>query len=98
MPPTPPAPQPPPLAETAEMAPQEPILRSRDDDRWLAALAARQYGVVGRRQLLEAGWGDGAIKKHVYGGRLHPLHAGVYRVGHKLVRREGRWMAAVLAS
>lgn len=54
--------------------------------------------MVGRRQLLQAGWGDGAIKKHVYGGRLHPLHAGVYRVGHKLVRREGRWMAAVLAS
>jgi very-short-patch-repair endonuclease len=54
--------------------------------------------VVGRRQLLEAGWGDGAIKKHVYGGRLHPLYAGVYRVGHELVSREGRWMAAVLAS
>ena len=73
-------------------------MRSRDDDRWLADLAGRQYGVVGRRQLLEAGWSDGAIKKHVYGGRLHPLYAGVYRVGHRLIQREGRWMAAVLAS
>jgi very-short-patch-repair endonuclease len=31
-------------------------------------------------------------------GRLHRLHAGVYLVGHRLISREGRWMAAVLAS
>ncbi len=73
-------------------------MRSRDDDRWLAALAGRQYGVVGRRQLLEAGWSDGSIEKRVRSGRLHPLYAGVYRLGHGLVPREGRWMAAVLAS
>src|SRR5689334_8681990 len=29
---------------------------------------------------------------------MHRLHAGVYAVGHKLVPREGRWIAAVLAS
>lgn len=86
------------FAETAKLAPGGPFLRSRDDDRWLAALAERQYGVVGRWQLMEAGWSDGAVKKRVRAGRLHPLHAGVYRVGHRLVQREGRWMAAVLAS
>jgi len=47
---------------------------------------------------LEAGWSGGAIEKRVRGGRLHPLYAGVYRVGHGLINREGRWMAAVLAS
>jgi very-short-patch-repair endonuclease len=73
-------------------------LRSRDDDRWLADLAGRQYGVVGRRQLLGAGWSDGSIEKRVRSGRLHPLYAGVYRVGHGLIKREGRWLAAVLAS
>lgn len=31
-------------------------------------------------------------------GRLHRVHAGVYAVGHPLVTREGRWLAAVLAS
>jgi very-short-patch-repair endonuclease len=31
-------------------------------------------------------------------GRLHRLHAGVYLVGHQIIQREGRWMAAVLAS
>ena len=44
------------------------------------------------------GWSDGAIKNRIRRGRLHPLYAGVYRVGHGLVQREGRWLAAVLAS
>jgi very-short-patch-repair endonuclease len=85
-------------AETAKNILEGGFLRSRDDDRWLAALAERQYGVVGRRQLVEAGWSTGAIEKRIRNGRLHPLYAGVYRVGHRLVQREGQWLAAVLAS
>jgi len=73
-------------------------LRSRDDDRWLAGLAERQYGVVGRWQLLEAGWSSGAIEKRTRSGRLHPLYAGVYRVGHGVISRQGGWMAALLAT
>lgn len=30
-------------------------------------------------------------------GRLHLLHRGVYAVGHRLLSRDARWMAAVLA-
>ncbi len=30
-------------------------------------------------------------------GRLHPIHRGVYAVGHPLTSREGRWIAGVLA-
>src|SRR4029077_3304182 len=89
---------PPPPAETAKTIPQGGFLRSRDDDRWLAALAGRQHGVVGRGQLMNVGGSEGAIEKRIRAGRLHPLYAGVYRVGHGLVQREGRWMAAVLAS
>jgi len=84
--------------ESAKTVPQEPISRTRDDDRWLAELAERQYGVVGRLQLLGAGWSEGAIKKRIASRRLHRLHAGVYLVGHRLTQRKGRWMAAVLAS
>jgi very-short-patch-repair endonuclease len=29
---------------------------------------------------------------------MHRMHAGVYLVGHRLISREGRWMAAALAS
>jgi predicted transcriptional regulator of viral defense system len=48
--------------------------------------------------LLEAGWSAGALQKRLEAGRLHRLHTGVYLVGHRLIRRGGRWMAAVLAS
>jgi very-short-patch-repair endonuclease len=62
-----------------------------------AALAERQHGVVSREQLLRLGFEAGAIGRRLRAGRLHQLHPGVYSVGHGLVRREGRWMAAVLA-
>jgi very-short-patch-repair endonuclease len=54
--------------------------------------------VVGRRQLLETGWSEEEIDSRIRAGRLHRLHPGVYAVGHRLIPREGRWMAAVLAS
>jgi very-short-patch-repair endonuclease len=34
----------------------------------------------------------------VRAGRLHRLYAGTYAVGHRAIPREGRWVAAVLAS
>jgi hypothetical protein len=30
-------------------------------------------------------------------GHIHPVHRGIYSVGHKLLSGHGRWMAAVLA-
>jgi very-short-patch-repair endonuclease len=48
--------------------------------------------------LQELGLKKDAIQHRIASGRLHPLHVGVYAVGHRLVSREGRWMAAVLAS
>jgi very-short-patch-repair endonuclease len=47
---------------------------------------------------MQMGWSAGAIEKRVRAGRMHRLHAGVYLVGHRLISREGQWMAAVLAS
>jgi hypothetical protein len=63
----------------------------------IAALAARQHGVVSRRQLYAAGLGRGAIEKRLASGQLHPVHRGVFAVGHPGLSPEGRWMAAVLA-
>src|SRR5207302_272317 len=62
----------------------------------LAALAARQHGVVSHRQLIEIGLGRGAIERRVAAGRLHRVHRGVYAVGHPAIGGRGRWMAAVL--
>jgi very-short-patch-repair endonuclease len=70
--------------------------RARRDAR-IAAVAARQHGVISVKQLREAGVRDTAIHKRVRSGRLHRLHRGVYAVGHPNVGVQGRWMAAVLA-
>lgn len=61
------------------------------------ALAARQHGVVARRQLLELGLGDEAIEHRLSNGRLHVVMRGVYAVGWPEMTRERRWMAAILA-
>src|SRR4051794_7046642 len=69
--------------------------RSIDDA--MAALAERQHGVVPRRQLTARGARADAIDHRVERRRLHPVHRGVYAVGHRKLTREGAWMAAVLA-
>jgi len=66
-------------------------------ERRLATLAGRQYGVVGRWQLIELGFGDESIKGALASGRLHPLHRDAYAVGHRIVVKRGKWLAAVLA-
>jgi predicted transcriptional regulator of viral defense system len=66
-------------------------------DARLAALADRQHGRVGRRQLLALGLGKHAIDHLVRRRRLHPEYRGVYAVGYARPTRRGRWMAAVLA-
>jgi very-short-patch-repair endonuclease len=66
-------------------------------DSTIAGLAAQQHGVVARRQLLELGIGPRVIERGVLAGRLHPIHRGVYAVGHPLLTQHGKWMAAVLA-
>ena len=66
-------------------------------DRAIGALAERQHGLVSRPQLLELGLGRRAIEHRLELGRLEPVHRGVYTIGHRLLARDGRWMAAVLA-
>lgn len=65
--------------------------------RRIAARAARQWGVVTRAQLLEAGFSESAIARLLADGWLVRLHAGVYALGHAALRQEARWLAAILA-
>ena len=63
----------------------------------VAALAARQHGVVSTAQLRACGLGEGAIRLRVRRRRLLPLHRGVYAVGHARLTQRGRLWAALLA-
>lgn len=65
-------------------------------DAVIGALADAQHGVVSRTQLLAAGVTARQIEWRVRRRRLRVVHRGVYAVGHEVLSREGRWMAAVL--
>src|SRR4051794_21191015 len=71
-------------------------MRNKLDTR-LARLAANQWGIVTVEQLLACGLSRPAITRRVQAGRLHPLHRGVYAVGHTNLAREGHFLAAVKA-
>ncbi len=66
-------------------------------DRRIARIAEAQHGLVTLGQLVDIGVSTSAARKWVERGRLHPVHLGVYAVGHALLNQEGRLMAAVLA-
>ena len=66
-------------------------------DKWLAALAGRQWGVVSLGQLRALGLSQDAVERRARLGRLRRVHRGVYAVGGAVLPREGRWLAAVLA-
>jgi hypothetical protein len=66
-------------------------------DHRIAELAARQGGVVSRKQLFALGLSAAAIDMRLRRGRLHLVHRGVYAVGHRLVNARGRRFAGLLA-
>jgi hypothetical protein len=67
-------------------------------DQALAVLARDQHGVFSLEQLRELGLSPSGVRTPVARGRLHRIHAGVYSlVPRDLLKREGIYMAAVLA-
>jgi hypothetical protein len=67
-------------------------------DQALAALALEQHGVFALDQLRELGLSPSGVRTRVALGRLHRIHHTVYSlVPKELLKREGLYMAAVLA-
>jgi very-short-patch-repair endonuclease len=66
-------------------------------DAALAARAAEQWGVVSTDDLRECGLSRKALEVRLRAGRLHPIHRGVYAVGHASLPLEGRFLAATKA-
>jgi very-short-patch-repair endonuclease len=63
----------------------------------LSALAARQHGVVTRRQLHALGFDNSAILRRMRSARLHQLYRNVYAVGRTDLTLQGRFLSAVIA-
>jgi very-short-patch-repair endonuclease len=70
---------------------------SRYADLVITRLASRQHGVVAREQLLAAGVSAHQVDWRIRARRLHPIHAGVYLVGHAVPTEHATAMAALLA-
>ncbi len=60
-------------------------------------MAAGQRGLITRTQLLAAGISAGAIDGRLEAGRLHPIHRGVYALGHPALAPLALEQAALLA-
>ena len=67
-------------------------------DHEIGHLAGRQYGVVSRKQLLDAGISRRSIARRIEKGTLWTVHRGVFGVGHLPTNNKGRLMAALLAA
>lgn len=63
----------------------------------IAWIAARQKGLISLDQLRTLGIERATVQRRVSLGALHAVHRGVYTVGHPLLERRGRFLAAVLA-
>ncbi|MEV4421369.1 type IV toxin-antitoxin system AbiEi family antitoxin domain-containing protein [Patulibacter sp. NPDC049589] len=79
--------------ERGELGPIAPAGRWSD----AAVLARRQHGVISRSQLRSLGFSDGQVDRAIAAGRLHPVHRGVFALGHDRLSATGRISAAVLA-
>ncbi|HEY7152005.1 MAG TPA: type IV toxin-antitoxin system AbiEi family antitoxin domain-containing protein [Solirubrobacterales bacterium] len=66
-------------------------------DARIARLAADQWGVLSVSELRDCGLSPDAVALRVRNGRLHPIHRGVYAVGHPAPPLEGHFLAAVKA-
>jgi hypothetical protein len=75
----------------------EPEQLTTRADLAVARLAAGQWGVLSVAELRACGLSADAILTRVRRGNLHPLHRGVYAVGHRNVTTEGTFLAAVKA-
>jgi very-short-patch-repair endonuclease len=72
--------------------------RSKNPTTRAIDIATRQGGVISRRQLLGAGVATARIGRWIAAGRLHPIHPGVYSMGHRAISDRGRLTAALLYS
>jgi len=67
-------------------------------DALIAAVAAKQSGIISVAQLHALGLSDSEIAWRVRTARLHRVHRGVYAVGHPRITDHAHLVAALLAT
>jgi hypothetical protein len=70
--------------------------RTRERTVRVVGVAERQWGVVTRGQLEASGLPPAGIRRWIERRRLHRIYPGVYALGHRVLRVEGRLAAALL--
>jgi predicted transcriptional regulator of viral defense system len=81
-----------------ETTPHVTFLGQAPLDAALSELARQQHGVFSLDQVTALGLTASAVRRRVATGRFHRIHRGVYSlVPKELLKREGLYMAAVLA-
>jgi very-short-patch-repair endonuclease len=70
---------------------------TRSAEATVSGLATAQQGAVTHAQLIDAGVGPNVIKRLARNGMLHPIHRGVYIVGHLALAPYAPEAAALLA-
>ena len=63
----------------------------------IADLASSHHAIVTLAELVQLGLAPSSVRSRVAAGHLHRMYRGVFAVGHRVVPREGHWLAAVLA-
>ncbi|HWI21031.1 MAG TPA: DUF559 domain-containing protein [Baekduia sp.] len=86
------------LPNPSAVVPGPDALQGQPIDVVIAAIAARQHGLVTAAQLRRLPLDWKSIARREQTGRLHRRYRGVYSVGHEVLTREGVWLAAVFAS
>jgi very-short-patch-repair endonuclease/predicted transcriptional regulator of viral defense system len=72
-------------------------MRDKPDTRRVAQLASTQRGLVRFDQLQALGFIRQEVERLVAIGFLHPIHRGVYAVGHTALTERARYLAATYA-
>jgi len=80
----------------SEVSPSVPTPRERKATLRAGEIAGQQWGVIGWGQLKSCGVSHATADRWRADGRLHPIHRGVYALGHPSVPIQGRLVAAII--
>lgn len=80
----------------SKLSPSVPTPREQKATVRAGEIAGQQWGVIGWHQLKSCGVSHSTADRWRADGKLHPIHRGVYALGHPSVPIQGRLVAALI--